>query len=199
MGLPPIPEKRGEHPERRFKEVTKMNWRTIFFVFLAVSLSLTSFATADSGSTYGGLSAGSALPEGNTFDNAVGWRVFLGYEIQNNISMEAGYTSFGEMDGPSILGVSTTIEPKGLEIALIERYLVNYQLEFFLKLGLLNWDLKVNKAGLASSNTTGKDIFFGLGWEYDLTEVLGLRAAWDRYKIQGIKVDFFSSSLVYEF
>lgn len=123
----------------------------------------------------------------------------MGFEINNKIAIEGGYTSFGEMDGPSKLGFSTSIEPTGFELALIESYPINHQLDFFLKLGLLDWDFKVNNAGSGSFSTTGRDIFFGLGWEYDLLGNWGVRGTWDRYKIEGDNIHLLSGSLVYSF
>jgi len=176
-----------------------MNWRMILFIFFAVSLGLSSFAHADSESGYLGLGGGSTLPEGGPLDDAVGWKVFLGYKTNNKASFEAGYTSFGKMKNPSLRGSSPSVEPRGFEIALSEWYPINPQFAFFLKLGLLEWDFKVNKAGSTSSKTSGRDIFFGAGWEYDVLGNWGARAAWDRYKIEGRNFDFLAGSLVYRF
>jgi len=183
-----------------FEEGICMNWKTIVVagLFLA-SFSFISATDADAGGAYVGVSVGNASPEDSAFDSAVGWKAFAGYGINNNLAVEGGYTSFGEMDGPTIQGFSTSVEPTGFELAAVGRYPINDQFSLFGKLGFLAWDFEVNVAGLSAGSTTGTDIFFGVGGEYNLSGNLGVRATWDRYTIEDDNVDLLSASVVYSF
>ncbi|MCK4586800.1 MAG: outer membrane beta-barrel protein [Gammaproteobacteria bacterium] len=163
----------------------------------AATFCLASGANAEG--IYAGISLGNASPEDSAFDSAVGWKLFGGYEVNNNLAIEGGYTSFGEMDGPTIFGFSTSVEPTGFELAAIGSYPINDQFSFFGKLGFLAWDFKVNIDGLGSDSTTGTDIFFGLGGKYNLSNNLDLRATWERYTVEGDNIDLLSASVVYSF
>lgn len=189
-------ESSGYFPQRSdsFQIFRDHEWRMLLTSGAAMTT-----ANEDVRGAYAGFGLGNASPEANGFDSAVGWKIFAGYEINVNFSLEGGYTSFGEMDGPIISGVSTSIEPTGFELAAVGRYPINDRLSFLGKLGFLAWDFKVNGAGIGSASTTGTDIFFGLAGEYNLPGNLGVRVAWDRYTVEDDNVDLLSASVVYSF
>ena len=163
------------------------------------SLGVTSIATAGAGDTYGGATLGNATPDSSGFDSAIGWRIFGGYKLNEVLAVEGGYTSFGEMDGPDVLGFSTSIEPTGFEVAAVGSFPINSQLSLFGRVGLLAWDFQVNVSGLGSDSTTGTDVFFGLGGQYEISGNLAVRAGWDRYTIEDGDIDFLSASAVFGF
>ena len=70
------------------------------------------------------------------------------------------------------------------------------------KIGLHNWKAK-GTGGSSSSTDDGTDLFFGLGGEYSLTENVGIRVEWERYRFEADgesdDIDAFSASIVYQF
>ncbi len=176
-----------------------MNKKYLLAGLFVASLGTTSIATAGPGDTYAGISIGNASPDSSGFDSAIGWKIFGGYEINEILAVEGGYTSFGEMDGPTILGFSTSVEPTGYEIAAVGNFPINSQLSLFGKVGLLAWDFKANINGLGSNSTTGTDAFYGLGGQYEISGNLAVRASWERYTIEDGDIDFLSASAVFGF
>lgn len=166
----------------------------------AASLGFTSIATAASaGDIYAGGSLGNASPDSSGFDSAVGWKIFGGYALNEMLAVEGGYTSFGEMDGPTVLGFPTSVEPTGFEVAAVGNFPINSQLSVFAKAGLLAWDFQFNVSGLGSTSTTGTDVFFGIGGQYEISGSLAVRAGWERYTIEDGDIDFLSASAVFGF
>ena len=176
-----------------------MNRKTIVTGLIVVSLSLASTAFADAGNSYAGFSLGNATPDSSGFDNASGWKIFGGYEINDNFAVEGGYTSFGKMNGPVILGFSTSVEPTGFEVAAVGNFPVNNLFTFFGKAGILIWDFKVNVDGLGSSSTTGTDAFFGIGGKFNVAKNTDIQVAWDSYTVEGGGIDLLSVGVVYSF
>ena len=176
-----------------------MNGKTLVTGFIVASLSLASTVYADAGNPYAGFSLGNATPESSGFDDAPGWKIFGGYEINDYFAVEGGYTSFGKMNGPVILGFSTSVEPSGFEVAAIGNFPVNDKFALFAKAGILAWDFKVNVDGLGSSSTTGTDAFFGAGGKFNVAKNTDIQIAWNSYTVEGGGIDLLSVDVVFSF
>ncbi len=187
-----------------------MNKKYLLAGLFVASLGTTSIATAGAGDTYAGVSIGNASPDSSGFDSAIGWKIFGGYELNEILAVEGGYVSFGEMDGPvipvivgtNIVNVSTSAEPTGFELAAVGNFPINSQFSVFGKVGLLAWDFKVTASALgqsASESTTGTDVFYGVGGQYEISGNLAVRASWERYTIEDGDIDFLSASAVFGF
>jgi len=153
---------------------------------------------ANAEGVYAGFSLGNASLDESEIDSAVGWKLFGGYEVSDNIAIEGGYTSFGEMD-ISDFWYSATLEITGFELAAVGSYPINDQLSLLGKLGFLRWDAEFDFSGLGSVSTSGTDIFFGLGGQYNLSDNLDVRATWERYTVEDTDADLLSASVVYSF
>ena len=169
-----------------------MNRKTIVTGLIVASLSLASTVYADAGNPYAGFSFGDATPDSSGFDNASGWKIFGGYEINDYFAVEGGYTSFGKMNGPV-----TSVEPSGFEVAAVGNIPVNDQFSLFAKAGILAWDFKVN--GLGSSSTTGTDAFFGVGGKFNVAKNTDIQITWDSYTVEGGGIDLLSAGVVFSF
>jgi len=183
-----------------------MNKKYLLAGLFVASLGSTSIAAAGAGDAYAGFSLGNASPDSSFFDDAIGWKVFGGYQLNEVLAVEGGYISFGEMDGPivpSTFGnISTSVEPTGLEVAAVGNFPINSQFSLFGKVGLLAWDFKANASlpGIsASDSTTGTDVFFGLGAQYEISANLAVRGSWESYSMDEADIDFLSLSAVFGF
>jgi len=167
----------------------------------AASLGFTSIATAASaGDTYAGGSLGSASPDSSSFDDSIGWKIFGGYALNEVLSVEGGYTSFGEMDGPMQFGATNVLEITGFEVAAVGSFPINSQLSVFGKVGLLSWEAELsNPNSTATNNNSGSDLFYGIGGQYEISGNLAIRASWESYSMDDLDVSFLSASAVLGF
>lgn len=174
-----------------------MNKKYLLAGLFVASLGYTSVTTAagTTGDIYAGISVGNASPDSNGVDSAIGWKIFGGYALNEILAVEGGYTSFGEMDGSA----ASSAEPTGFEVAAVGNYPFNSQFSIFGKVGLLAWDLEKNNIDGSSDNSTGTDIFIGVGGQYEISGNLAIRAGWERYTVEDGDIDFLSASAVFGF
>ncbi len=172
-----------------------MNKKYLLAGLFVASLGTTSIAAAGAGDTYAGVSIGNASPDSSGIDSAVGWKIFGGYALNEILAVEGGYVSFGEMDSSA----TSSIEPTGFEVAAVGNFPINSQFSLFGKVGLLAWDTKNNFPNGGSDNTTGTDVLFGVGGQYEISGNLAVRASWERYSMDNLDVDFLSASAVFGF
>lgn len=175
-----------------------MSYKVAIAGLMVVSLGIVSEAHAETGA-YGGISLGNASLEGDAYDSAMGWRISAGYELNSYVAVEGGYTSFGEMDGPTFMGNKISAEPTGFELAAVGSVPVNGQVSLLGKLGVLAWDLDIRLQGQGSTSRSGTDVFYGVGGKYSLNDGVSLRASWERYTVEDADLDFFSGSVVFSF
>jgi len=177
-----------------------MNKKYLLAGLFVASLGSTSIAAAGADDAYAGFSVGNASPDSSSFDNAIGWKVFGGYQLNEILAVEGGYISFGEMDGPTESGATTVFEATGLEVAAVGNYPINSQFSIFGKVGLLAWDGETSNPNPVFSFTdTGTDVFFGLGGQYEISGNLAMRASWESYTMDNFDINFLSASAVFGF
>jgi len=153
-----------------------------------------SSAGTNAGNAYAGVSVGNASPDSSGYDNAIGWKIFGGYALNEILAVEGGYTSFGEMDGP----MTSSEKPAGFEVAAVGNFSINSQFSLFGKIGLLAWDVEQNASG-GGSSTTGTDVFFGIGAQYEISGNFAVRGSWESYTVEDGDIDFLSASAVFGF
>jgi len=177
-----------------------MNKKYLLAGLFVTSLGISSIASAGAGDTYAGVSTGNASPGSNLYDSTIGWKIFGGYALNDILTIEGGYVSFGKMDGPTESGATTVFEASGFEVAAVGSYSINNQISVFSKIGLLAWDAGLNNPNATGSrNDTGTDIFFGFGGQYEISGNLAVRASWESYNMDEADVDFLSASAVLDF
>jgi len=154
-----------------------------------------SSAGTNAGNAYAGVSVGNASPDASGYDNAIGWKIFGGYALNEILAVEGGYTSFGEMDGP----MTSSVQPAGFEVAAVGNFSINSQFSLFGRIGLLAWDFEENFSGGGSNSTTGTDVFFGIGAQYEISGNLAVRGSWESYTAENLDIDFLSASAVFGF
>lgn len=152
-------------------------------------------------------------------DKDTGWKVFAGYQVNQNFAVEAGYVNLGKFS------TFTTVTPFGTvagEVKMENNWFgdvlgivpLGNNFSIFGRIGLVWSETKVSASGTippapGTSFGIGRkdDDFswkFGLGLGYDFTPQWGVRGEWERYRVSdgsGGKsdADLFSVSLRFRF
>lgn len=167
----------------------------------ATLLGASSVVYAGEGDSYVGVGLGSVSPDNSAYDSAMGWRFFGGYSVNQNFSLEVGYISFGDMDGPvTPEGKTKVISSTGFEFSMIGSYPFADKFAVFGKLGFLVWGSKWSNSGPTGGgvSTGDTDLFYGLGGRFDLSSRIGFLGSWERYTLDD-EVDLLSASIIYSF
>jgi hypothetical protein len=151
----------------------------------------------------------------------------IGYNINENISIEAGVTGATKVSAtlPSgtytVEGVSGTVTANNNPTAVAETdevyalgakftLPVTGKLDLYAKAGLLWWDLdyRLTSGSITHGGATytslwysedGSDPYYGLGVAYSFDNNLGLRGGWMRTEVGDADVDLLSASISYQF
>jgi len=165
------------------------------------AFSLPLFAQAGNGTAwYAGASLGQAQADvdcsGTTScdDKDSTWKLFAGYQINRNFSVELGYSDLGAVTAstPSFVlfpfvipAANLKIESTVWELVGIGSLPVAERFSIFGKLGLYRADTDVavdfGASGSTSQSDSNTDLTFGVGLRYDFTRNFGVRAEWQRY------------------
>ena len=152
-------------------------------------------------------------------DEDDGFKVFAGFKVNPNISVEAQYVDFGEAslvmqnggsftaEGTTVInstGSSATISIEGTSFGV--GVLIGTDtggLYPFVKVGLHSWDMDTSLSGANIATTTlsddGTDFYYGVGASYDINETLSLRAEFETYDFDGEDVDLLSAGIAVKF
>jgi OOP family OmpA-OmpF porin len=124
-------------------------------------------------------------------DTDTAWKIFGGYQVNRNFSIELGYTDLGEasatgtfLGSPAALNLETT----AWELVGIGSVPLGRQFSIYGKVGIYRADTEVQATlgGVSDSvDETNTDLTFGLGLRYDFTRTIGVRAEWQRYSDVG--------------
>lgn len=138
-----------------------------------------------------------------------GFKVFGGYMFNRNIGVEAAYVDLGEVSYSGRFGAALVtggkVEVTGFNIAALGSFPINEQFSVFGKIGLFIWDVEASDVtgGVPfSAKNDGTDISFGLGVGYNFTRNLGVRAEWERFKVEladKADADLISIGIVWRF
>lgn len=137
--------------------------------------------------------------------------LFGGYRATNNFSLHLEFQddlSFGIDDmfaGSSLWfpeTISQNFESNALFLSGVSSYPISDSGVLYMKGGLFNWDIdpnyhESNEKYLGRSS--GTDIFYGLGANYDLNTRFGISAEWERYQMEESDVDYLSTKLRFKF
>ena len=149
--------------------------------------------------------------KGSTKTNENNVSFFGGYRTAQNFSLQLEYqddVSFGidDMFAGSSLWFPETgskdFESNGLFLTGIHSYPINDSGMLYMKGGLFSWDVDSNYYETNSSypgQTSGTDVFFGLGANYDLNARFGVSAEWERYQMEASDIDYLSTKLKFKF
>ena len=134
------------------------------------------------------------------------WKLFGGYMFSRNFGAELSYIQLGDTSySGTFFGSPVTggnVEVSGFNVSAIGSFPINPQFSLFGKIGFFMWDAEASDrtGGVPfSAKTDGTDLSFGLGATYNFSRNLGVRAEWERLKVEDADADLLSIGLVYRF
>lgn len=186
-----------------------MNIKTkILFATIMASLSLA--ASAQSTGFYAGASLGESHTKfdsefdlagytSSTDNNHTAWKLFVGYDFNSYLAVEAGYTDLGTAKYTWFNATGSgqqRRESTATFIAVKGNYPVNDKIDLFAKLGATSNRVTLTYdevySGVYRSTTasnTRTDMLIGVGAEYRLVKNIGVRVEYERYGTFGTSFD----------
>ena len=149
-------------------------------------------------------------------DENLAWKVFFGYDFGKNFGVEVGYVDLGESEtdytitAPAAGMTSNELDITGYTVSAVIRYPFGDNFEVFGKVGgfFAEFDNSTNSTGFGPFTIDGSgsddgDTSFtgGVGFRFEVTDHVHVRADWDRYINVGAKrdIDSFTGGLEYAF
>ena len=116
------------------------------------------------------------------------WKIFGGYQVNRNFSVELGYASFGEatVTGP---GGTATVEGTAFDLVAVGSLPLADRFSVYGKLGLYRADFEVRNTLGFSEDASENGLTFGVGLRFDFTRNLAARLEWQRYQELGDDLD----------
>ncbi len=150
-------------------------WLAAMLGAAAMTLSAGAMAQADTG-WYAGASFGQSDLD---IDKDTAWKIFGGYQLNRNLSVELGYTNLGEVsEGVGPFRVSA--EATAWEVIGVYKFPVANQLSLYGLAGIAMAEVDFTTP-LGSGSDDSTELTFGFGAQYDFSRNVGLRAQWQRY------------------
>ncbi len=173
---------------------------------LGLSLALMgTFAHADDSSGfYAGSGAGLYYIDFDNVDfdeSAIAVHAFAGYELNQYVSFEAGFTKLFESSG-DILGTSIDVDGTAWDVSVRPTLPLTDNFSAFGILGWTQYDFKttVSAPGLTVSDSAKEDeLMFGVGAAFDFTDNWSLRGEWVTIDVSDADFGMFSVSATYNF
>ncbi len=144
-------------------------------------------------------------------DKDVGYRLFVGKQLNRFFSVEAGYSDLGETTFTSNSQIGTAganIKYRGVSLDLITQVPFTERFSAYTRLGVAYMEAKTEHTGIRNAgrgNQTEKGAAgkVGLGLEYKFSEALAMRAEYERTRLDDsirtkANVDLMSLGLVYK-
>lgn len=129
-------------------------------------------------------------------DDETAWRLLAGYQANRNFGLELGYHDLGKHNIAGFPLDSTAVEVLG-----VGRLPLNQEFAVYGKVG----GYRSNSKGGGASETQ-HDVTFGVGFDYALSNNLGARGEWQRYRAMGggaigqvSDLDVYSVGVIYRF
>jgi OmpA-OmpF porin, OOP family len=147
---------------------------------IAIVALLSAFAAAPAlAENYIGVNVGSAKIDLSGAGNTNSFGLLAGFGINENVAIEAAYTSFGTDNAPN-----GTLKSTGMSASGVASYPINEQFSVFGKLGFAATTIDVtviSPAASASFNHTG--MTYGFGAQFNVNKQIGIRAGYDSYQV----------------
>ena len=153
----------------------------------------------------------------STDSTAFAWKVYGGYQLSNYFALEAAYVGLGSVkakftgtvDGPEGAVGDGSAKASGIAFWGVGIAPIGKNFSVFAKIGGLHW--KDERGGSATvgnfspvvqslaETNYGTDVCFGLGASYDLTNHIGFRLEWERYRVDTDDRDMLSAGARWKF
>lgn len=175
-----------------------------FLVAVTLAGASTSAIAEDNNRFYAGSGAGLYYVDFDDLDfdeSAPTLRVFGGYEFNQHLSVELGFTNLFE-SSDSVLGADIDIDGTAWDLRVQPTLPINDQFSAF---GIVGWtqyefDVSVSLGPVsASDDDTESDLMYGLGAAWNLNDSWDLRGEWIALDVDDADFGMFSVSATYNF
>jgi OOP family OmpA-OmpF porin len=146
------------------------------------------------------------ITSGSVDGKATAFKLFSGYRFTPHFGIEGAYVDLGKATySGQFLGDPVTggkVEVTGFNMAALASYPATPEISVFGKLGLFIWEWRASDTTAGAPFSTadrGTDVSFGAGVGYSLSRNLGVRAEWERFKLDDVDADLLSIGLVWRF
>ena len=139
-------------------------------------------------------------------DDNSGWKFNIGYDVTDNIAIEAGYMDLNDVQfegnngNNALFGQNNSAD--GFTVSSIYRYSVSQKFGLTGSIGVFSWDgarAPQSAVEAAQENDSGTDFYFGLGGGYQLTNEVTLSVEWERFQLNSEETDVWSIGVDYHF
>lgn len=130
------------------------------------------------------------VTSGNSDKQDTAWGLTLGYDINPNLAVEAGYVNLGSMGYQSNAAAGAVVgslKSQGLTLAAKGTLPLANGFAAYGKVGLIDARTDLRTSGLATRNTREYSVspLVGLGVSYDLTPQVATQLEWNHYSDLG--------------
>jgi opacity protein-like surface antigen len=150
-------------------------------------------------------------------DSRIGWKLNVGFDLTENVAIEAGYMDFNDVnvelnpvvsDPGNYFNTAKKIHPnstEGFTVGSVYHYDLSDNFGLTGSIGLYNWEGDFNTQplnGIQSISTdadSGTDVYFGLGGGYQLAEDVTLKIEWEHYQLDDDDAQMWSIGVNYHF
>ncbi|WP_348672450.1 outer membrane beta-barrel protein [uncultured Abyssibacter sp.] len=133
----------------------------------------------------------------NVEDSRTSYRLRVGGRFAPVIGIEGGYVDFGDYEDGAV-----DYTADGLTLAGVLYIPLGERASLYGKLGELFWDAEATAEGAVGSvsrETDGEDVFYGVGANLPLGEVVALNIGYERYALDDVDVDLAAIGLDLQF
>lgn len=199
-----------------------MKTRNTVLLGLILGMSIVSAASAGEAMNFVGLSVGqtnfnndnlSGITPGTKDDRGNAWKIYLGFPVTNNLSIEVAHANLGKQSitgtiPPAVTSVRDEATARIYDGAVLFSYHATDSLAIFAKAGAYWWSMntKTTRGAGGAANDDGFNVLYGAGAMYNVTNEVVVRAEWERLNHLGFKgtagrsnVDLLTVGLQYNF
>jgi len=130
-------------------------------------------------------------------DDSFAARFGVGYDLGNNIALEAAYVNLGEVTS-DLFGGLNDARTDGLTLAARFTLPLGNSLRASARLGGFFWDAELDTPGGQFINE-GEDLFYGVGLTFDASRRVSVTAHWDRFEFGDSDADALWAGLRFRF
>ncbi len=174
---------------------------TLLLLFL-VTATRTSWATEDAESFYVGIGIGLAQISADATlvdDSSTAYKALIGYELNEYVSLEASFVALDDYEAYSPFVDNTqqaVADGQGWNAAAVLRMPLGDRFGVSARIGILLWNVD---SDLASIESSGTDLSFGLGVIFRINESLGIRLDLDALNFGDVDAKVGTATLEYRF
>lgn len=140
--------------------------------------------------------------DGLDFDeSAASLRLFGGYQLNEYVAFEAGYTKLFEAS-TEVLGTDVDLDGTAWDVSVRPSFPVAESLTAYAILGWTEYDFEVSASagGVSASGDGGDgDLHYGLGGAFSVNDSWLVRGEWSTVDVEDTDFGMFSLSAVYNF